>query len=98
MLIRLLSAVVPGHARKDSRTAEPITVGVPLPRGLVVDPPRWTLASGSAGAPMRRPVQARVVDRWADGSARWVLVDGQIDVDAGMAGVIQLERDDATAS
>lgn len=51
---------------------QPVTVGVPFPRGLLGDLARLWLADG-AGAPI--PVQTEVLDRWGDGSAAWVLVD-----------------------
>ncbi len=85
MLIRVLTAPVPGHRRDGARTAEPVTFGVPLPKGLVKDPANWTLDG--------RTVQARVLDRWADGSARWVLVDGQVDLKPEGRGVLELDTD-----
>jgi hypothetical protein len=54
------------------RTNEPVTVGVPCPRGRVRDAATLWVADG-AGRPT--PTQVRVLERWADGSARWLLVD-----------------------
>jgi len=59
----------------DSRCQEPITFGVPFPRSSVFNVGGWRFFCGAD--PIARPVQARVLDRWADGSARWVLVDTQ---------------------
>jgi len=52
-----------------------VTFGVPLPRGGVTPAEEWRLrfADGS-----QAPVQTRVLDRWHDGSVRWLLVDGQL--------------------
>jgi hypothetical protein len=62
----------PGPGR--ARTCEPITVGVPLPRGVVKDPGRIALVDDE-GAMV--PVQALPMERWPDGSLRWVLLDFQ---------------------
>jgi hypothetical protein len=83
MLIRVLTAPVPGHRRTSARTAEPVTFGVPLPQGLIEEPSNWTLAG--------RAVQTRVLDRWIDGTARWVLVDAQVDVGPDGHGVLELQ-------
>lgn len=50
----------------------PVTAGVPWPRGVVSAPAQLALTDAAGRAV---PVQARVTDRWADGSARWVLLD-----------------------
>ena len=57
-----------------TRTCEPITVGVPLPRGLVQDPRRIGLV-GDGQATV--PLQALPTERWPDGSIRWALLDFQ---------------------
>jgi hypothetical protein len=51
---------------------QPVTVGVPLPRGLLADAAGLGLLD-AAGEPV--PLQAAVTARWPDGSARWVLLD-----------------------
>jgi len=56
------------------RRGEPVTVGVPLPRGLCSQQTDVALRD-SAG--QRIPVQTRPLDRWSDGSIRWLLVDYQ---------------------
>src|SRR5262245_19406411 len=75
----------PGGLGPDERVrrSEPLTFGVPVPRGAVTDRGSWTF--GAPNGPMRF-AQARVIDRWADGSARWVLVDALADLD-GTAGL-----------
>lgn len=68
-----LRAIVPGTF---TRRAIPVTVGLPLARGLCQD--AATLgARRRDGSPL--PVQARALDRWGDGSIRWALVDLCID-------------------
>jgi hypothetical protein len=88
MTLRVLTMPVPGHRRDTPRTAEPVTFGVPLPRGLVADPSAWRVRCGSKAW---SGVQTRVLDRWVDGSARWVLVDAQVDL--GLDGRDGLELD-----
>lgn len=50
----------------------PVTTGIPFPRGALTDPAKLVLrdARGAVVA-----LQARTLDRWPDGSARWVLLD-----------------------
>lgn len=58
---------------------EPLTVGLAVPRGL------WRDADGvhiRDAAGHGRPVQTAVLERWSDGSARWLLFDFQAAVDA----------------
>jgi hypothetical protein len=58
----------------------PVTAGVPWPCGAV--PAGTPLAlEDAAGRPV--PLQAKVTDRWADGSARWVLLDWRAAAGAG---------------
>jgi len=61
-----------GPGRADA--CEPITVGIPIPRGLVDDPRQIRLAD-EAGKPI--PLQALPTERWPDGSVRWALLDFQ---------------------
>jgi len=55
-----------------ARTAEPVTTGVPLPAGRVRGGDALWVADREGRAV---PSQARVLERWPDGTARWVLVD-----------------------
>ncbi|MCC6858766.1 MAG: hypothetical protein IT158_09400 [Bryobacterales bacterium] len=52
------------------RAAEPVTAGMPFPRGLLRRADDFRLFDG--GQPL--PVQAAVTSRWPDGSVRWLLV------------------------
>jgi hypothetical protein len=67
----------PGSLR-GRRAAEPVTVGLPLPKGLSSAADNWRLA-GPGGEVL--PVQVRALDRWVDGSIRWALIDFQATVD-----------------
>ena len=54
--------------------AEPVTVGLPFPRGALGDVSTLVLLD-EAGAGV--PCQASIAERWADGSVRWAHVDFQ---------------------
>jgi hypothetical protein len=60
-----------------ARTAEPVTVGVPLPDALGVAGIDELGLSGSAVG------QFRALARWPSGNLRWVLVDAQATLPAG---------------
>lgn len=59
------------------RRREPVTCGVPWPRGALNDLTDLRLHD-EQGRP--RPLQARALNRWPDGSVRWSLLDWQADV------------------
>jgi hypothetical protein len=61
-----------------ARCGEPVTFGVPFPAGAVREGDLWSLMD-AAGRPAS--VQTRALNRWPDGSVRWMLVDGRVDVD-----------------
>ncbi len=61
------------------RRGEPVTLGVPLPRGLATHPGDLGLVAGAVAI----PIQVRTLDRWSDGSIRWALVS--FAADAGPA-------------
>ena len=61
------------------RRGSTVTSGVPFPEGTVQDPGRLTLWDERED-PI--PVQCTVLNRWPDGSIRWVLLDFRVDVDA----------------
>ncbi len=60
------------EAGPGQRRDEPVTCGVPWPRGVLLDPAALGLLD-AGGAPVA--LQTRVLDRWPDGSVRWLLVD-----------------------
>lgn len=79
MIVTELRTTVP-EATSDERRAEPLTAGVPLPAGAITDPAELALFDANGHAV---PTQFDVIDRWpADGTARWILVDAQLDVPA----------------
>ncbi len=59
------------------RESEPVRFGLPLPEGMVFDPDELSLEL--AGRDL--PIQTALLSRWPDGSARWVLIDFQADLD-----------------
>lgn len=59
------------------RTCEPVTCGLPCPRGWLHDPTRLALMDAEGIA---APLQTRVLERWPDGSVRWLLLDWQATV------------------
>ena len=54
---------------------EPVTMGLPLPVGLVRDPDCITLDDDEG---RQVPLQTRPTEHWTDGSIRWALLDFQI--------------------
>ncbi len=74
-LARLLVHPRTAHAR----VGEPVTFGVPFPRGRVADAGRLALVAADGRV---HPSSARATERWSDGSLRWALVDAAIDVPA----------------
>lgn len=59
------------------RHGEPVAIGVSCPRGAAMFGQRWGLTD-QRGRPVA--VQTTTLDRWADGSIRWLLVEFQADV------------------
>src|SRR6266581_7320487 len=63
-----------------ARHAWPASASVPLPRGRVQSPDKLWLAAPDGHA---APLQARALERWPDGSVRWLLLDFLADVPPG---------------
>jgi hypothetical protein len=59
-----------------ARRGEPVRVGVPFPKGSCAADAAVRVRD-AAGVSV--PVQTRVLDRWSDGSVRWMLVDLRLD-------------------
>jgi hypothetical protein len=55
-----------------SRSGEPVSCGLPWPRGVLPDVSRLRLVDDQGAT---RALQARALDHWPDGSVRWVLLD-----------------------
>jgi len=69
----------PGDSGRGARRNEPVTFGVPFPKGVATADSRWSMGDAMSAA----PAQTRVLDRWSDGSVRWLLVDAQVDLPDG---------------
>src|SRR5437016_4422791 len=74
-----------------ARHAWPASASVPLPRGRVQSPDKLWLAAPDGHA---APLQARALERWPDGSVRWLPPDFLADVAAGKVATYTL-RDSA---
>lgn len=57
------------HREAPRRRGEPVTVGLPWPRGAIKDDRCFRLLNSES------PLQTKVLDRWGDGSIRWCLFD-----------------------
>lgn len=63
-----------------ARTTWPVTSGVPISRGAIFDPATTALFTPGGH---ELPLQTEILSRWPDGSARWLLLDFQVDLAAG---------------
>ncbi len=73
------------------RHGEPVSIGVACPRGAVQRAERWALTDQRGRAV---PVQTTTLDRWGDGSVRWLLAEFQADVVPHAASFYALAPDD----
>jgi hypothetical protein len=64
---------------QSARRGEPVTCGLPWPRGMLTDPSALRLRDNRGHAAV---LQHRVLDRWPDASVRWLLLDWQATVSA----------------
>ncbi len=60
-----------------ARVKEPVTIGLPFPKGACVDSDGLWICNDLGE---RLPLQATTLARWSDGSLKWVLLDFQADV------------------
>lgn len=77
--LTIQEALYPGSVAGVTRTAEPVSVGIPLPdspTGGATDVSQLGLSGSSIG-------QFRVLGRWPSGRIQWVLVDTQVNLSAG---------------
>jgi hypothetical protein len=77
-----------------NRCNEPVTFGIPFPRGKIADPRCLVLYDASG---RQRPLQVKTLSHWADGSAKWTLLDFQADIRPNSQTVYQL-RSNGTQS
>jgi hypothetical protein len=59
------------------RFLEPVTCSLPWPRGMLKED-SFLILRDDQGQPI--PLQTRILDRWPDGSVRWLLLDWQASV------------------
>jgi hypothetical protein len=71
------------------RLDEPVTLGLPFPRGMLLETQQLALIDHQRQKPL--PLQVEVLDRWADGSVRWALLDFQATVSAGETAEYRLQ-------
>lgn len=69
------------------RINEPVTVGIPFPRGILKDTSLLTLRDPETGV---MPLQTEILATWSDNSLKWVLFDFQVSVKAGTAKEIEV--------
>src|ERR1035441_8462466 len=77
--LTIQEAIYPGSVAGVTRTAEPVTMGIPLPDDAnlgITDVAQLGLTGAALG-------QFRVLGRWPSGRIKWVLVDTQANVTAG---------------
>jgi hypothetical protein len=76
-----------GHSRRK----EPVSLGVPMPQGLVYDPDQLSLSQkGCSDGPS---LQAHPLGRWPGGSLKWVLLDFNVSLNAGETVVLHLSME-----
>ncbi|NKC12969.1 MAG: hypothetical protein GKR94_12435 [Gammaproteobacteria bacterium] len=80
-----------GLREQRHRAGEPVRCGVPLPRGWCDGARAWLRVQAHDGT--QRASQTRIIKRWPDGSARWVLVDWLLSEEDG--GQFELYKGDA---
>jgi hypothetical protein len=73
------------------RHGEPVAIGIACPRASVTRAVRWALTDQRG---RQAPVQTTVLDRWGDGSVRWLLAEFQADVDVNAPSFYALAPDD----
>ncbi len=74
---------------------EPVTMGLPLPKGQLFDPVHLAIDEGQGDC---KPAQARILDRWGDGSVRWILLDWVSAPGVDSASLVLLATDEVAAS
>jgi hypothetical protein len=73
------------------RSNEPVTMGLPFPRGLIKDKMGIGLTDPDLGT---IPVQTKVLATWPDGSIKWMLLDFLASVTPGITKKITLIQDE----
>src|SRR6476646_1072957 len=91
MQLRVLRRTVGQRPVDEVRRAEPLTFGVPLPRGAVSDDALWSCDHSEK-------VQVRPLDRWSDGSIRWALVDLRADLAGDKELILDVDQSSGRAT
>lgn len=78
---QILTEITLRESDGHSRRKEPISVGVPMPRGQIFDPGQLSLFQ--KGYLDARSLQACSLAMWPDGSLKWVLLDFHVSLNAG---------------
>jgi hypothetical protein len=76
---RMLCSLIMKEESGIDRVDEPVTLGMPFPRGMLLEPDQLVLNDRHR---QRMPLQVDVRDRWDDGSVKWGLLDFQVTVAA----------------
>jgi hypothetical protein len=77
----MLCSIIITEASGIDRFDEPVTVGLPFPRGILSESQQLSLLNHRHHQQV--PLQVEVLDRWVDGSVQWALLDFQATVAAG---------------
>ncbi|MGE5342035.1 MAG: hypothetical protein ACM3SY_11220 [Candidatus Omnitrophota bacterium] len=77
-----------------SKTAEPITSGIPFAQGILTDSSKVKLLQDSTEIPTQR----RTLATWPDGSIRWLLFDFQINLPASSSVSLSLQTGSTASS
>lgn len=74
------------------RVNEPVSVGIPFPKGLIKDTSRLVLLDPDDGS---LPIQIQVLATWPDKSPKWVLLDFQTSINANVTKELEVTWNDA---
>jgi hypothetical protein len=71
------------------RKNEPITMGIPFPKGVLKSTSHLTLLDPTTGD---LPIQTQVLSSWPDRSLKWVLLDFQITIQANSTKELKIKQ------
>lgn len=75
--MKLNAPIIIENSSEIERVQEPVTVGIPIPKGVLTEACRLSLVE-----PIEKtiPLQATSLSTWSDNSIKWLLLDFQIDI------------------